>query len=98
MGMDHDAPNPCKPSCACPQSPASDMLELLRDWYRQHRHPRFIFPGVGKAWKEKYGCQATALREAGHCMCDSSVQAAMRAAILTSRLKKEGLCCHALRH
>ena len=75
-----------------------DMLELLREWYRQHRHPKFVFPGVGKAWKEKYGCQATALREAGHCMCDSSVQAAMRAAILTSRLKKEGLCCHALRH
>ena len=31
-------------------------------------------------------------------MSDSSVQAAMKAAVLTSRLKKKGIRCHTLRH
>lgn len=79
-----------------PVSP--DMFAVLRGWWRQHRNKVWLFPGVGRAWKEKYGCQATALREAAEPMSDSSVQAAMRAAILTSRLKKEGITCHALRH
>ena len=79
-----------------PVSPG--MFSVLRGWWRQHRNQVWLFPGVGRAWKEKYGCQATALREAKEPMSDSSVQAAMRAAILTSRLKKEGITCHALRH
>jgi integrase/recombinase XerD len=74
------------------------MLRLLRTWWCQHRNPKFLFPGVGKAWKQKYGCQATALKQATNYMCDSSVQSAMRAAIVSSRLKKQGINCHVLRH
>jgi site-specific recombinase XerD len=74
------------------------MFNLLGWWWQQHRNPRFLFPGVGRGWKEKYGCRATAQRQAKHPMSDASVQQAMKAAILTSRLTKAGICCHALRH
>ena len=74
------------------------MIGVLRQWWKQHRHPQFVFPGVGRAWKQKYGSQDKALNLALQPMGESSVQAAMRSAILTSRLKKEGICCHVLRH
>jgi site-specific recombinase XerD len=53
---------------------------------------------MGRGWKEKYGCRLTAQRLAQHPMSEASVQQAMKAAVLTSRLKKTGICCHALRH
>lgn len=77
---------------------APEMFASLRLWWASHRNPRFLFPGVGRAWKEKYGCQRTALRLAQHPMSEASVQQAMKAAVLTSRLKKTGISCHALRH
>jgi len=79
-----------------PVSP--EMFERLGEWWKQHRHPRYLFPGVGRAWKEKYGCQKTALREAGAPMSESSVQVAMKLAVADARLKKKGVCCHTLRH
>jgi integrase/recombinase XerD len=74
------------------------MIARLRVWWKQHRHAKFLFPGIGRGWKEKWGDQAKALRHAAQPMSDSSVQAAMKAAVLTSGLKKTGVCCHALRH
>jgi site-specific recombinase XerD len=53
---------------------------------------------VGRAWKEKYGCNRTAMMLAQQPMSEASVQQAMKAAILTSRLTKPGINCHALRH
>lgn len=75
-----------------------EMLAMLRVWWCEHRNAKYIFPGVGRAWKEKFGSQATALRQSTQPMSDSSVAAAMRSAVLTARLKKEGICCHVLRH
>jgi integrase/recombinase XerD len=77
---------------------APEMFVQLGHWWRHHRNPRFIFPGVGRAWKEKYGCNLTAMRLAQQPMSEASVQQAMKAAILTSRLTKAGISCHALRH
>jgi integrase/recombinase XerD len=79
-----------------PVSP--EMFERLGLWWRRHKNPRFLFPGIGRGWKEKYGCGLTALRLAQHPMSEASVQQALKAAILTSRLKKPGISCHALRH
>jgi len=79
-----------------PLSP--EMFARLGGWWLRHRNPRFLFPGMGRGWKEKYGCRLTAQRLALHPMSEASVQQAMKAAILTSRLKKAGICCHALRH
>lgn len=75
-----------------------DMFARLGAWWLQHKNPRFLFPGVGRAWKQKYGCARTAQRVAQAPMSEASVQQAMRAAILTSRLTKVGINCHALRH
>jgi site-specific recombinase XerD len=79
-----------------PVSP--EMFARLGAWWLQHKNPRFLFPGVGRAWKEKYGCARTAQRVALAPMSEASVQQAMKAAILTSRLTKQGINCHALRH
>lgn len=77
---------------------APEMFNLLGLWWKSHRHLRFLFPGVGRAWKEKYGCNRTAMRVAQQPMSEASVQQAIKAAILTSRLTKTGINCHALRH
>ena len=77
---------------------APEMFERLGRWWLHHRNPRFLFPGVGRAWKEKYGCNLTAMRLAQQPMSEASVQQAIKAAILTSRLTKTGISCHALRH
>jgi site-specific recombinase XerD len=77
---------------------APEMFVQLGRWWQHHRNPRFVFPGVGRAWKEKYGCNLTAMRLAQQPMSEASVQQAMKAAILTSRLTKTGISCHALRH
>ncbi len=77
---------------------APEMFERLRQWWARHRNPRLLFPGVGRAWKEKYGCNLTAMKLAQQPMSEASVQQAMKAAILTSRLTKKGINCHALRH
>jgi integrase/recombinase XerD len=79
-----------------PVSP--EMFARLGRWWLRHHKPRLLFPGMGRGWKEKYGCRFTAQRLALHPMSEASVQQAMKAAILTSRLKKTGICCHALRH
>lgn len=67
------------------------MFVQLGRWWQHHRNPRFLFPGVGRAWKEKYGCNLTAMRQAQQPMSEASVQQAMKAAILTSRLTKAGI-------
>jgi len=77
---------------------APEMFARLRRWWARHRNARFLFPGVGRGWKEKYGCKFTAQNLALHPMSEASVQQAMKAAILTARLKKTGISCHALRH
>lgn len=77
---------------------APEMFARLRRWWKRHENPRFLFPGLGCGWKDKYGCKAMAMREARQPMNESGVQQAMKAAVLTSRLKKTGISCHALRH
>ena len=77
---------------------APEMFARLRRWWKRHRNPRYLFPGLGSGWKDKFGCRLVAMREARHPMNESGVQQAMKAAVLTSGLKKAGICCHALRH
>ena len=67
-----------------PVSP--QMFALLTDWWRRHKNPRYLFPGVGRAWKQKFGNQGTALQEAQAPMSEASVQQAMsRAAAAAAR-------------
>lgn len=75
-----------------------EMIERLRAFWLQHRNPKYLFPGIGRGWKEKYGDAKLALKLAGKPMSDSSVQAAMRMCVAGSGLTKPKISCHALRH
>ena len=77
---------------------APEMFARLGRWWTRHRHPRFLFPGLGRGWKDKYGSKVRAMGAATQPMSEATVQQAIKAAVLTARLKKAGICCHALRH
>jgi len=79
-----------------PVSP--EMFVRLERWWQRHRNPRFLFPGLGRGCKDRRGGKMAAMHGAEHPMSEAGVQQAMKAAVLASRLKKTGICCHALRH
>ena len=63
---------------------APEMFARLRVWWARHRNARFLFPGMGRGWKEKYGCKSKAQGVSRQPMSEASVQQAMTAAVLTS--------------
>jgi len=64
-------------------------LELLRDYWKTHRHPGLLFPAEGR----NHGKLAQAIEP----MSKRSVQQAFRAALKDSRLNKRA-SVHTLRH
>jgi site-specific recombinase XerD len=72
------------------------MLGELRAFWKTHRHPRWLFPSVGRGWRERPEARerlATAAEPMGH----GSVQHCLRQASADARLPK-GTCVHTLRH
>ena len=53
-----------------PMSPC--MVERLRQWWKQHQHPRWLFPGPGTGWRER---GYTALEAAARATTHLSVSA-----------------------
>jgi site-specific recombinase XerD len=78
-----------------PVAPA--MIARLRRYWKFHRNPQWLFPGVGRGWKDRWRSLALAMSQAAKPMSVSSAQAAMRMAIATCRLKKNATP-HTLRH
>lgn len=76
---------------------APQMIKRLRRYWRCHRNPRWLFPGVGRGWKERSRTLAEAMGVATEPMSVSSVQAALRMVIPASRIRKNATC-HTLRH
>jgi integrase/recombinase XerD len=80
-------------------------LDILSCWYRQHRHPRLLFPAMGHAWKTTFrddpaaqaAEQKTRLQKATHPMSDSALQNVWRLAFATSGVTKRATI-HTLRH
>ena len=72
------------------------MLHELRRFWRTHRNPRWLFPAVGRGWREKPACRAR-LGTIDEPMGQSSVQHCMKIARAAARLP-EGTCTHTLRH
>jgi integrase/recombinase XerD len=68
----------------------------LQDYWRTHRHPRFLFPGVGRGWRETPGSVAR-LESAAEPMGVSSIENCMRLARAEARLPKT-THVHTLRH
>jgi len=72
------------------------MLHELRAFWRTHRHPRWIFPGVGRGWREQ-PARAAQLATAVEPLGVGSVQHCLRLARAEARLPA-GTVVHTLRH
>lgn len=72
------------------------IWQELQAFWKTHRHPRFIFPGVGRTWRDGVSSLAT-LATAPESMCVGSIQRCMRLAVVAARLPK-GTVVHTLRH
>lgn len=72
------------------------MAQELRDWWKTHRHPRWLFPGVGRGWRDGVSTMAT-LAQAVEPMSVGSIQHCLRIVVAAANLPK-GTCCHTLRH
>ncbi|QYM77721.1 site-specific integrase [Horticoccus luteus] len=72
------------------------MLHELRAFWRTHRHPRWIFPGVGRGWREQ-PARAAQLAAAVEPLGVGSVQHCLRLARTEARLPA-GTVVHTLRH
>jgi site-specific recombinase XerD len=73
------------------------MVQELRDWWRLHRHPRFLFPSPGRGWADRTLTLSQAMTRATAPLSVSAVQLAYRLARAAS-----GVNCasttHSLRH
>lgn len=72
------------------------MLHELRRFWKTHRNPKWVFPAVGRGWREKPQCRAR-LATIDEPMGQSSVQHCMKIARAAARLPA-GTCTHTLRH
>jgi len=72
------------------------MTAELRAFWKTHRHPRWVFPGVGRGWRETPGGKER-LARAQEPMGVGSIQHCMRLAVAEAGLPK-GTCVHTLRH
>jgi integrase len=70
--------------------------EELKPWWRTHRHPKWLFPGVGRGWRDGASVSAK-LAQAVEPMGEGSVQHCLRLAVAAAQLPK-GTCVHTLRH
>jgi integrase/recombinase XerD len=68
----------------------------LQAFWKTHRHPRFLFPSVGRGWKETPGL-AERLGKAEHPIRVGAVQTCVRNARAVVGLPEE-VCVHTLRH
>ena len=76
---------------------APQMIERLRRYWCFHRNRHWLFPGVGRGWKDRSHTLKAAMAAATEPMSVSSVQAAMRMVVPAARIKKNATC-HTLRH
>jgi integrase/recombinase XerD len=78
--------------------PATDELfAVLRTWWRQHHHPRLLFPGVGRGWREHQVTRPAKAAVADRSMSLNSIQQCVRIARAAAGLKPE-VHVHTLRH
>lgn len=78
-----------------PMSPG--MVERLRQWWRQHRHPTWLFPGPGTGWRERGRTATAAAARATAHLSVSAVQNTFRLARAQSGVNPAATP-HTLRH
>jgi integrase/recombinase XerD len=72
------------------------MVKELRDWWKTHKHPTFLFPGPTTGWRER-GQPADAAARADSHLSVSAVQTTFRLARVASGLPAAATV-HTLRH
>ena len=77
-----------------------ELLARLRVFWKSHRNPDWLFPGVGRGWKISGKSLRDAMHEARHHMTKASVWAAIKVAKAESGLSRthEQVSTHTLRH
>jgi len=78
-----------------PIAPA--MITELREWWRTHQNPEFLFPAPGRGWADRTLSLAQSLARATGPMSVSSVQMAYRLARASSAVNTASTT-HSLRH
>jgi integrase/recombinase XerD len=78
-----------------PIAPA--MITELREWWRTHQNPEFLFPSPGRGWADRTLSLAQSLAKATAPMSVSSVQMAYRLARASSAVNTASTT-HSLRH
>ena len=73
------------------------MLDRLRVFWKYHRNRDWLFPGVGRGWKQKGLKQSEAMGHSQQPMSSSAVQAAMRIIRARCGIGKP-FSVHTLRH
>ena len=78
-----------------PMSPA--IVERLRQWWKQHQHPQWLFPGPGIGWRERGPTALEAAAKATTHLSVSAVQNTFRLARAQSGINPAATP-HTLRH
>ena len=78
-----------------PLTPA--LVEELRQWWRTHRNPRFLFPSPGRGWADRTLSLSESMAHSTAPMSVSSVQMAYRLARAASGVNTASTT-HSLRH
>ena len=76
---------------------APPMLEELRQWWKEHRNPKWLFPGAGSGWKADRKPLSVALKESDKPMAAAPLQEVFRLARKESAINPEAVI-HSLRH
>ena len=76
---------------------APPMVEELRQWWRTHRNPKFLFPSPGRGWADRTQSLSQSMSQSTTPMSVSSVQMAYRLARAASAINCSSTT-HSLRH
>jgi integrase/recombinase XerD len=75
----------------------SAMVEELRQWWRTHQNPRFLFPTPGRGWADRTFSLSQSMHQGTGPMSESCVQSAYRMARAASGVNPASTT-HTLRH
>ncbi len=76
---------------------SANLVAQMRDWWKTHRHPQWLFPGPGTNWRERGLTATQAAARATTPLSVSAVQHTFRLARHTAGAP-EGATVHTLRH
>jgi integrase/recombinase XerD len=73
------------------------MIEELRQWWKVHQHPHWLFPSPGRGWKDRKLTLSQQMHQATTHLSESAVQNAFRLARAASGINPASTV-HTLRH